>query len=258
MSEDLKIEITKLWALHEATMRLEHAARDIECPENTWQVFTPSRFIYAFFAFNSIYDIDWQSSFDKQKVIRWQPEEKNINNKDNDRLQCIIPCRIIENNDRPPKEVDQIKYYIKYFNDKLVSEAPNRFAKILKQMLDSFGITDPVTALKDIDLVNANNKLERQSKIVPVQFSLVLQGYQEPDDFYSSVVFLIKFVYKVRCNLFHGTKTMVHLLNQEQQKRLLIYTALLISANSLLFRVAEKADIRWEKVPVNFYPSERN
>lgn len=236
MAEDLKLEIRKLFALHEATLRLEHAFREVALSGSTWQVFTPSRFIYAFFTFNSIYGFDWQSSFDEQKVIRWQQNDKG----------------------RYPTEEEQFKAYFGYVNAQLSPDTPTIFSEKLNQMLDWFGITDPVTALEHIDLVNANKKLKKLSKKVPNQFSVVLKGDQNPDEFYLSVSILLEFVYKVRCNLFHGTKTMVQLLNMEQQKRLLIYTALLITTNSLLFRVTEKSNIGWVKVSVEFSPSKGN
>ena len=230
MAEDLKIEIRKLFALHEASIRLEHAYREVGCIENDWRDFPPSRFIYAFFTFNAIYGYDWQSSLDRQKVIRWQRDEDG----------------------KYPKEKAQFKDYLKYVNDKLSPETPTFFADKLKQMLGLFNITEPVTALEHVDLVNASKNLITLSKQLPKQFSIVLEGKQKPEDFYPSVCLLLKFVYEVRCNLFHGEKTRVQLLDLEQQQRLLIYTALLIAANSLLFRVVEKADIGWEKVSVQF------
>jgi hypothetical protein len=230
MSEDLKIEIRKLFALHEATVQLEHGARKIALTENPWKIFTPSRFVYAFFTFNSIYSFDWESSFDKQQVIRWQCDE----------------------NGRYPGEEDQFTGYLKYVSNKLSPETPTIFARELKRILDLFHIAEPVATLEHVDLVNASKKLEELSKQLPKQFSIVLKGDQKDTDFYPSACLLLKFVYKVRCNLFHGVKTNVQLLDTKQQQRLLIYTALLIAANSLLFLVAKKSNIGWNEVSVDF------
>jgi hypothetical protein len=230
MAQDLKIEIRNLFALHEATIRLEHGCKEAGCIEDGWRVFLPTRFIYAFFTFNGIYGFDWQSSFDSRKAIRWQPDEDG----------------------KLPKEKTQFKNYLRYVNDKLSPETPTFFSDKLKDMLRSFRIAEPATVIEHIDLVNASNELIELGKQFPKQFSIVLEGKQKPEDFYPSACLLLKFVYKVRCNLFHGEKTRVQLLHLEQQQRLLIYTALLIAANSLLFRVAEKADIGWEKPSVQF------
>lgn len=66
---DLKIEIRKLNALHEATLRFDHAIK--ERGQTDWRDFTPSRFIYAFFTFNSIYSFDWETSFERNEAITW-------------------------------------------------------------------------------------------------------------------------------------------------------------------------------------------
>jgi hypothetical protein len=229
MDEDLKIEIRKLFALHEATVRLEHGVREVVHTENAWRLFIPSRFVYAFFAFNSIYGFDWQSSFNKQKAIRWQPDEEN---------------------GKYPGQEDQFNAYLGYGNNELSPDTPTLFRDELRRMLDLFKITKPVDALECVDLVNADKKLRKLSEQLPEHLSLVLESTRKSDDFYASAYHLLRFVHRVRCNLFHGMKTRVQLLDLKQQERLQIYTALLIAANSLLFRVAKKSDIGWKEVSV--------
>ncbi|MFX0204203.1 MAG: hypothetical protein ACFFCW_49530 [Candidatus Hodarchaeota archaeon] len=229
MNEDLKIEIRKLLALHEATVRLEHGVREVQPPGSAWRVFIPSRFIYAFFTFNSIYAFDWQSSFDRRKAIRWQPDKEN---------------------GKYPGQDDQLKAYLKYINNQLSPDTQTFFGDELKRMIDLFSINEPVDALRHVKLVNANKKIKNLSKQLSKHLYSVLESNQKSDDFYKSAYHLLKFVYKVRCNLFHGKKTRVQLLNSKQQERFKIYTALLIAANSLLFKLAEKANIGWKKVSV--------
>jgi hypothetical protein len=227
MTENLNTEITKLFALHKATLELEHGVKRVALCENNWRVFTPTRFIYAFFTFNRIYGFDWQSSIiDKHKAIRWSRNE----------------------NGKYPKEVIQIKDYLTYVNTQLLPETPLFFAKELRRILDLFGIYDPVTTLKNADLVNASKETEKICR----HLDFVLQGTQDPEIFFQSAYYLLRFVYRVRCNVFHGSKTVVHMLNTEQQKRLSIYSALLIAANSLLFLVAKKSNIGWNEVSVDF------
>ena len=43
------------------------------------------------------------------------------------------------------------------------------------------------------------------------------------------------FIYKIRCNIFHGTKTLKELHNKSQQKRIDIYTVFLIAINQMVF-----------------------
>jgi hypothetical protein len=225
---DLKIEIRKLYALHDATIRFDHAIKMEE--QTAWTGFTPSRFIYAFFTFNSIYSFDWETSFNKREAIRWSDDK----------------------DERVPKEDAQIKSYLKFADSELKPKTADIFSKELTNLLTLYGIEQPKEELDAVDMVNATKKLKNLSRQLPGQFERILKGRSGAEDFLPSACAVFEFVYGVRCNLFHGSKTTVQLLNPAQQRRLLIYTAALIAGNSLLFRVAEKADIGWRKVNADF------
>ena len=74
---DLKIEITKLYSLHEASRQLDHAVRKYDAADTDWRPFSPTRFIYSYFTFNSIYNFDWHASLKQEKALKWEPDEKN-------------------------------------------------------------------------------------------------------------------------------------------------------------------------------------
>ena len=225
---DLKIEIRKLNALHEATIRFEHAIRNVG--ETTWRDFTPSRFIYAFFTFNGIYSLDWETSFKEKKAIKWSPDSNN----------------------RFPSEEDQFKAYLRYIGSVLKPDTARIFSEELAPKVTSFGVKNPVEELRAVDLTNATTELEKLAKQLPGQFGCLLKGQAKPEDFFATGCAVLQFVYKVRCNMFHGSKARVQLLDPAQQRRLLIYTATLITTNSLLFRVAKEADVGWRDVTVDF------
>ena len=105
MAQDLKIELRKLLALHMATLHVEHAIRETAHRNNPWNEFAPSRFIYAFFTFNSIYSWDWESSFYAGALTGWPENERG----------------------HKPKEAIQFKKYIKFCNDTLGSETMPKF-----------------------------------------------------------------------------------------------------------------------------------
>jgi hypothetical protein len=225
---DLKIEIRKLYALHEATIRFDHAIKDVG--QTAWTDFTPSRFIYAFFTFNSIYSFDWERSFKEQEGIRWSADEAEL----------------------VPSEDAQFKSYLKCADNALKPKTADIFSKELTRLLTLYGIEQPTKELQAVDLVNATKKLKNLARQLPGEFGKILKGRSGEEDFFPSACAVFKFVYGVRCNLFHGSKTTVQLLDSAQQRRLLIYTAALIAGNSLLFRVAEKADIGWRNVKADF------
>jgi aminoglycoside 6-adenylyltransferase len=121
---DLKIEITKLYALHEATILLEHGIREVGNPNNGWLDFAPSRFIYAFFTFNSIYSYNWGESFSHKVAIDWA-----------------------DGNQKYPREETQIKSYIKFLYQQLGNQSVALFCKTLIHVLTLFNIQDPVVSL---------------------------------------------------------------------------------------------------------------
>ena len=126
------------------------------------------------------------------------------------------------------------------------------FSKKIRSLLTSYGLTQPINELQTIDLVNARRSLKNLAKQFPGEFKKIFEGKAKIGEFFPSACAVFRFVYEVRCNLFHGMKTTVKLLDSGQQRRLLIYTAILITGNSLLFKVAENGNIGWKKVKVDF------
>lgn len=225
---DLKIELRKLYALHEATIRFDHAIRESGSEE--WRVFAPSRFVYAFFTFNSIYSFDWSSSFETKKAIRWAPDASG----------------------RIPKEEEQFKAYIRYVDSVLTPRTSEIVSEKMRSCLTAYAISDPAEELKAVDMENADKKLRELSQQLPGEFRRLWQGKAVGNQFFSSACVVFRFIYAVRCNLFHGAKTRVHLLDPAQQRRLLVYATALITVNSLLFRIAENAGIGWRQIAVDF------
>jgi hypothetical protein len=224
---NLKIELRKLYALHEATTDFDHAIK--KAGQTAWIEFAPSRFIYAFFTFNSIYTCNWERSFKEHKAIRWSDDEGEF----------------------VPKEDTQIKSYLKYADSELKSTTPEIFAKELTRLLSVYGIEQPTRELQTADVVNATKKLKNLARQLPGEFGKLLKAKSGEEGWFPSACAVFKFVYGVRCNLFHGRKTTVQLSDPAQQRRLLIYTAALIAGNSLLFKLAAKADVGWQNVKVD-------
>ena len=50
---------------------------------------------------------------------------------------------------------------------------------------------------------------------------------------------LITSIYKIRCNIVHGTKTMNQMTNPEQRKRIFVYSLFLIAIQHMLFLFLE-------------------
>ena len=65
------IPFNKLRAVHQESARLNHA---IKC-KGEWQSYLPTHFIYAFFTFNTLYNIDWSESLEKGRA--WNTGSSN-------------------------------------------------------------------------------------------------------------------------------------------------------------------------------------
>ena len=50
---------------------------------------------------------------------------------------------------------------------------------------------------------------------------------------------IISFIYSVRCNIVHGTKTMQHMREEGQRDRIMIYSYLIIALTHMLFMCLE-------------------
>ena len=51
----------------------------------------------------------------------------------------------------------------------------------------------------------------------------------------SNCLTIVKFIYKIRCNIFHGAKTLKELHDKSQQKRIEIYTDIIVAINQMIF-----------------------
>jgi len=227
---DLSIELNKLYSLYEASTILDHAVKEIDRELADWRPFSPSRFIYSYFTFNSIYGFDWQNCVEKQSAINWEPDEKR----------------------RLPNEIDQIKPLLKFCLYPLEIKTPVKYSQLLKKQLSMFSISDPFQFLEKIDSSNESKKTKGLRKAFPGSFKNIYYPNENLDVFYSSLCSVIHFIKDVRNNIFHGTKTRIEMQDTPQQTRLLIYTSVINAINGLFFLVIESKDIDWKKVPVNF------
>ena len=66
-AEQLLSAAYSIHKIHLGTAKLQHAIR--ENAGEKWEVYFPTHFIYAFFAFNSLYNVDWKASYDSGHII---------------------------------------------------------------------------------------------------------------------------------------------------------------------------------------------
>lgn len=226
LNKDFEDELRNLHRLHCITKDFNHI---IEYQSGSWKMFEPSKFIYSYFTFNSLYNIDWENSIKLIKLID-TPEHHPT---------------AVDGFDNPKRltESDKYKFMIDFIFDSI---SPEKICKILTDQLlknktgleqqDEKGIKENIiNSLNDIipDRRIKQSKIEDFKKqIKKLLFDDVIKRGKLKND-------IIWFVYMVRNNIFHGTKTTTDMIKLGQRDRLLIYTNILIGVNELLFQAIE-------------------
>lgn len=85
----------------------------------------------------------------------------------------------------------------------------------------------------------------RKSEFVTA-FTSLLNGELEGKDLHNALNTTLKFVVAVRNSIFHGTKSVLDMLVESQQRRIIVYTSILLSVNELLFDAIER-NFEWSR-----------
>jgi len=154
--------------------------------EAHWQHFEPTAFLYAYTAFNSLYTYDWQLSMHasgEEAVERGGKEEKRIN-------------RFIG------FTLEQAEHQT-YFLDRLRAIAPSSGRSVVEEL----------DGLKPLPtLGKASHDLRPQ--VIAITRALYAN---ERRNVREDAKVLFKAVYRTRCNIFHGRKTVLDLADDNPQ-----------------------------------------
>lgn len=219
--ENIKSQLDDLYQLQMAAKRLKHG---IDFNSKGWKLFEPSRFIYAFFAFNNFYSINWKESYIRQELIFWE----------------------IKNEKSGLNESDKILELVKYLKDeqeKYCEKQQNQesfalyFIKTLKLRLK----TDPEQIIESLDRIIKDDNINggRKKEFIKAMERMLLPN-KEIKDFEQDFFKVLRFILNVRNNIFHGTKTVFEMTGDRQRERLKIYTDILLTTNEVLFETVEK------------------
>ena len=230
---DLRTFLNDLYQLHKASKDLEHGVK-----RDNWTLFEPSKFIYAFFAFNSFYSIDWDTSSANQDITKWE---------------------YIKNTDSNLSETQKINKLIKFVHDSLLGKNTPQYSIEQKKQV-SLIIADRLNSNVNISIENTKeilstitvdpriNEYRKEKFIEDIEHLLNhnLNGKQLTDAL-SNVLY---FVFIVRNNIFHGSKTVLEMMNHNQRDRLNIYSQILLAFNDLLFDAIENR-FEWTRKQVD-------
>lgn len=204
-------EIEDLYRLHYITKKYEHI---IEYQRGAWKLFEPSKFIYAYFAFNSFYNFDWPESVKNNKLT-------------------LFPKRIEDGKEIDPSESQKYKAMIDFVFEGVENSDKELFLKIIKgkddisRTIDAISRITPDNRISESERENFKKEFEKLLKTNEIKI-----GKLKND--------IIRFVYMVRNNIFHGTKNTIEMSEVFQRKRLDIYSNIIIAINELLFKALER------------------
>jgi hypothetical protein len=205
-------ELKDLHRLHLVTKDFKHI---IEYEPGSWKMFEPSKFIYSYFAFNSFYNFDWNKSCENYLLT-------SIDKIIKDNVE-VLPYEA----DKYKAMIDFIFKYTSVDDRKIFIQYMKRPNKRENPLTDIFLIESIEGIVPDKKITESDCESFKKVFIKLVVTEELLIGRLKE---------IVRFVYLVRNNIFHGTKTTIEMTDKNQRKRLEIYSNILIATNELLFR----------------------
>lgn len=206
-----------LHRLHLVTKDFKHI---IEYEPGSWKMFEPSNFVYSYFAFNTFYNFDWKTTVKTGNVSNF--------------------ARIyIDGKEQDPSERTKFKSLVDFLFEHLTAEDEEAFFSILKgrNRHDKPHINDRL--IKCMIGITPDRMISDSDRD---KFKKEFKNLIETENLQKSKLKneIIGFIYQVRNNIFHGTKTTIEMTDRDQRFRLEIYSKILIAINEILFRVLSR------------------
>ena len=200
---------------HSFAMNYNHGVQSISS-NGKWDLFEPTRFVYAFFALNMIYSIDWPRTIDSNSI-------KNHNYRSGKTAQ---------------DQIHEVIDFINANNNQLFQECLLKF--------DSNRELFSVVSKMDIDY-NSSRPSRRDGN------NTIAQDFLRASEKFSNIINLnaedhfdlIQMSYTVRNNLFHGEKKAYQMREKGHRNRLLHYGNIILATNESFFETLKnKFDYR--------------
>lgn len=211
-------ELKDLHRLHLVTKDFKHI---IEYEPGSWKMFEPSKFVYAYFAFNTFYNFDWEASVKNNHLTDYTRKKSE----DGAKIEYSDPMKF--------------NAMIDFVFEQTTLEERKEFVHIIKRPDKRENPIPNQTIIECISKITPDKKIsEAKRENFKKEFlKLIETGDMIQEDIKKNI---LAFIYLVRCNIFHGTKTTIEMVDINQRKRLEIYSNILIAVNELLFKSLER------------------
>lgn len=228
---DVEGMITMLHSIHLDNSRLQYYARRPGPKEKPVSIMPVTPFVYEFFLFNSLYQVDWKNSFLQHRVIYHSEESSETQDQ---RAFISFLKQYAETNPSAVYRAFEPLAEIQNLDGEWTQVKPD--SRISKDLGNKF--------FGDISLLQT-----------------VLKGCGNPADMPTSkkvfdpIKDCVHFVYLVRNNIFHGSKTLGETLEKNQKRRIEVYELFLKGVTSLFFLATGKQEAACDIVPSTIYSS---
>ncbi len=176
-----------------------------------WDLFEPTRFVYAFFAFNMIYAIDWETTLLQNKL--------NYHRSGNDNYA--------------KNQMQSLIKFINDLNDELFEESLEKIDK--NRELFS------VVSKMETDYNSSRINSRKTGNTISYDFLVASKRFSDGISLNIDHQFdLIQMSYTVRNNLFHGEKKANQMKERGHRNRLLHYGNIILAANESFFEVMKE------------------
>lgn len=174
--------------------------------------FIPSSFIYMWTFFNSLYNVDWEAGITR-------PDEAQGRN-----------CSWLLHYDSLP-ELTRVKKVVAFLFAHHVDTSgltqaffPNTLtAATEEEEEEEDKVEEAIQHILPDDVPQGAFYMRSDAPFHPIK-AILLKAYHSHDITEDELYRLLEFIYKVRCNIFHGVKTVEMMSEEPQSTRLAIYT----------------------------------
>jgi len=220
--------VRMLYHLHCDNSRYRYYAK---YPNNDTEVsmmpLTP--FVFEFFIFNSIYQVNWEKTLDNKRLI-YHNDHDYVEKKESTTI-----------NNSPNKSIGERKQQ-NYLLDCLIKHSgknPNILSQAFRKLRSVKEVSGDWTKTSQGQRINHEEGKKFFSIIRNLHRILTKETSKIEDKdidlIFKQLIECVSFVYKVRCNIFHGSKSLAEINQYNQKKRINIYYVLIHGVNELFF-----------------------
>jgi hypothetical protein len=208
--KDLKLQLQSIEISHSFASRYNHgiSKKDIRDNPGQWNMFEPTRFVYAFFAFNMLYSVDWKSKL-------------GIENIKSQRISSRITAK------------DQFYALVDFIH----IHSPSAFEESLMVLDANQDMYSEVSTL-NWDKNSSQPSRAMKNETIASAFLIASKKFSSKEQLDANDHFaMLEMSYAVRNNLFHGNKKAPEMRERGHLKRLYHYANIILATNESFFKV---------------------